>query len=945
LNKLLNHSLKYKLNLGISFFYLLLSGLFVADFTFSYYGLKQQAIEKTREQIKFFSPVLVKITVLNDMDDIAEISSRLRLLEHIKTIYLYDLNGKIIFRYLRETTDSKNNPPILSITPELNNGFLKLTEAVYYQDRQYARVFFHVSLKQMSKELNNLIIVFVLIIAILSFMLFLLYRFINNSITEPITRLAASLDNISTKQDYSQRIKIDREDEIGSLYYGCNNLLQQIEQSHHDLLNSSGEGICGLDKNGRIIFVNPSACEILAYKSEELINKPLQELIQHSYPDGTAYPRDKSFIFAAFTRGEVHKSNEDIFWQKDGSYIPVEYSSMPVKKNDKLIGAVISFRDISERNMLQQKLKQQQQLIDVLHDSTTSFMMQGNFDKIKKVMLNTLLKLTESDYGFTGEIFYDDHNQPYLKTHVITNIAWDIESHALYKEYEQKGFEFRNLNSLFGHVMTSKEPVISNDPALDPRAGGLPEGHPPLDRFLGVPIFYGTDLVGMFGIANRANGYNEKMLDFLRPFQTTYGVMIQFKRMMERDQSNREELLAAKLDAENANRAKSQFLSTMSHELRTPLNAILGFSQLLKIDKDQLLTDSQMESVDEITHAGKHLLELINEVLDLAKIEAGRIDLSIDTVWLGEVLSEALQLINPLVLKSGIEVSLKKNGNIIKPEGLFLQHMAIRADRTRLKQALLNLLSNAVKYNSDNGKIIISCQQTNNSQIRISITDTGSGLSPEQQSQLFGAFVRLAPDQEGIEGTGIGLLITKNIVELMGGNIGVSSESGKGSTFWIEFPDDTEQSTNKKTADEIISVEQLITKQQPIIENESGDTVLYIEDNPANLRLVSKLLSRKSNLHLWSAHEPMLGLELAMEHKPDLILLDINLPGMDGFEVLKQLRQSEQNARTPVIAISANTMPADIKKGLEAGFDDYISKPIDVKGFIQAINKFLHVND
>jgi len=391
-------------------------------------------------------------------------------------------------------------------------------------------------------------------------------------------------------------------------------------------------------------------------------------------------------------------------------------------------------------------------------------------------------------------------------------------------------------------------------------------------------------------------------------------------------------LIEARKEAEDANRAKSQFLSSMSHELRTPMNAIMGFGQLLNMDTSAPLTDNQSENVNEILKASDHLLELINEVLDLAKIEAGRIDLSIEDVILSDVITESLQLILPLAVKRGISIELYREETEIDFNNISAFKNSVRADYTRLKQVIINFLSNAVKYNTENGKITIKCSESKE-HTRISVSDTGEGLNQEQQEQLFTAFNRLGAENTEIEGTGIGLVISHNIIDLMGGEIGVESEPGVGSTFWFELPssiisDSTEG--NEQTSSELeVSIE-------------ATRSVLYIEDNPANLRLVSQLLGCLPNLTMWTAHEPLLGLELAEEHKPDLILLDINLPGIDGFEVLNLLRQRAATKNTPVIAISANAMPKDIEKGLAAGFNNYITKPIDVNELLMAVDEKLN---
>lgn len=390
-------------------------------------------------------------------------------------------------------------------------------------------------------------------------------------------------------------------------------------------------------------------------------------------------------------------------------------------------------------------------------------------------------------------------------------------------------------------------------------------------------------------------------------------------------------LVEAKEEAESANRAKSQFLSSMSHELRTPMNAIIGFAQLMEMDADSL-DETQRDNVSEILRAGRHLLDLINDVLDLAKIEAGYIDLAIEAVALADVLAECSSLMAPLAQARGIAMTALWNGEQVQSGQLPLE-MAVRADRTRLKQVLLNLLSNAVKYNREMGRIVIRCEPVAGGKIRVSVSDSGPGIDPKWQEHLFEAFNRLEAAQSTIEGSGIGLVISRNIVELMGGTIGFSSQVGEGSTFWIELPQDLS-----------LARQPAVTQQEQTAApgvRPAEHTVLYIEDNPANLRLVSQLFAQRPRIRLLSAHNGELGLALARQYRPDLILADINLPGMSGVELIKQLRQSAELAGTPVIAISANAMHADIAAAIAAGFDHYITKPIDIRALLRAVDAVL----
>ena len=373
--------------------------------------------------------------------------------------------------------------------------------------------------------------------------------------------------------------------------------------------------------------------------------------------------------------------------------------------------------------------------------------------------------------------------------------------------------------------------------------------------------------------------------------------------------------------AEKANRAKSDFLSSMSHELRTPLSAILGFAQLIESGTPQP-TPAQKRSVDQILRAGWYLLELINEILDLALIESGRLSLSLEPISLGEVLHECQTMIEPQAQGRGIRISFPH----------FAKPCILRADRMRIKQILINLLSNAIKYNRVGGSVKLACTNLADHRIRICIEDTGLGLSPDKMAQLFQPFNRLGQEAHAEEGTGIGLVMTKRLIELMGGTIGVESTVGQGSVFWIEIDlaDENQLAPVKADISALVAL--------AIADDARLRTILYVEDNPANLMLVEDLIARRSDLRLLSARDGYQGIELARAARPDVILMDINLPGINGIRALRILSEDPLTLHIPVIALSANAIPRDIKKGLEAGFFRYLTKPIKVNEFMDTLD-------
>jgi signal transduction histidine kinase len=381
--------------------------------------------------------------------------------------------------------------------------------------------------------------------------------------------------------------------------------------------------------------------------------------------------------------------------------------------------------------------------------------------------------------------------------------------------------------------------------------------------------------------------------------------------------------------AETANRAKSDFLSNMSHELRTPLNAMLGFAQLLE-DSKPPPTPPQQQGLSQIVKAGWYLLALINDTLDLAAIEAGKLTIAPSSVPLDDVLQECADIIAPLAEQRALALTNPPRD---------ATHTA-HADPIRVKQVLLNLLSNSVKYNRTGGSITVGCRCVANQRLRISVQDTGLGMTPDQLAHLFEPFNRLGQAESGQVGTGIGLVLCKRLVEMMEGHIGVDSVAGQGSEFWFELPLALDHSTQVAAAPREVNVAGEVLAVAPS-EKPLGYTVLHVDDNPANLELVAQLLAQRPQLRLLSATHGGLGLEFARAHLPAVILMDITLPGISGTETLKILQADPLTTHIPVIALSANAMPHEIQNGLQAGFFRYVTKPIRVHEFLDTLDEAL----
>jgi len=403
------------------------------------------------------------------------------------------------------------------------------------------------------------------------------------------------------------------------------------------------------------------------------------------------------------------------------------------------------------------------------------------------------------------------------------------------------------------------------------------------------------------------------------------------EQLLANEVTERERLTVAlrrsKEEAEKANRAKSEFLSRMSHELRTPLNAILGFAQLLEM---AALDRDKRESVAQILKAGQHLLGLINEVLEISRIEAGRLSISPEAVMISSAVQETLDLLTPMASRRNImvrdEISRDRKRHVL-------------ADQQRLKQVLLNVITNAIKYNCDAGTVTISAQEVEGNRLRLKVRDTGPGIKPGSEGKLFTPFERLGAEQTGVEGTGLGLALSKRLLEVMGGSIGVENNPDRGATFWMELPLVKDPVAQAQTA-----IADLPSAAPPEPQQRER-IVLYVEDNLSNITLIEHIIVHRPHVKLVAAMQGRLGLDLAREHRPDLILLDLHLPDISGEDVLQGLRQQPELRNTPVIVISADATRGRIERLLSMGVLDYLPKPLDIKRFLQLLDGCLSEMD
>lgn len=671
----------------------------------------------------------------------------------------------------------------------------------------------------------------------------------------------------------------------------ANRSLIEGEQKLAVTLNSIGDGVIATDALARVTLINPVAQKLTGWTLEQALGQPVDtvfRIISKSTRQPSAVPVDK--VLALGTLQGL--ANHTVLISRNGVEYDIADSCAPIRDADGgVVGSVLVFRNVTEEYVAQAALRKVSTLQNAIFNS-------ANFSSIATDTQGVIQIFNVGAQRMLG------YSADEVINHITpANISDPAELIARAEALSQEvgttiasGFEALVFKASRGIEDIYELTYIRKDGSRLPAVVSVTALRDQDEAIIGY-LLIGTD-----NTARRAAEVERERLD-----------------QVLRDKNT--ELESARALADKANQAKSDFLSSMSHELRSPLNAILGFAQLIE-SGTPLPTPAQKASVDQILRAGWYLLDLINEVLDLALIESGRVSLSCEPVLLSEVLQDCQTMVEPLALKKEVHLHYPS----------FTSPCFVGADRTRLKQVLINLLSNAIKYNRQGGRVQVTCSTRAPGRLRISVQDTGNGLVAQEVSQLFQPFNRLGKEDSEEEGTGIGLVVSKRLVEQMGGEIGVVSTAGSGSVFWIEL-----NLVNAPQLDDA-AIERLLAQTEATPSNLQVRSVLYVEDNRANMELVAQLIARRPDLRLLGAEDATRGIALAHEHHPDVILLDINLPGISGLRALKILKDDADTRHIPVLALSANAMPRDIERGLAAGFFRYLTKPIRVPEFMQALD-------
>jgi PAS domain S-box-containing protein len=630
------------------------------------------------------------------------------------------------------------------------------------------------------------------------------------------------------------------------------------------LIDATPDGLVVCDQNGTLVLVNAEAERMFGYNHEELSGRPIETLIPEH-----VRPRHQHHLagYVAAPRNRPMGSNFDLRGRrKDGSEFPVEISLSPFT-TERGVLIIAGVRDVTDRRQLERENKRANAyLISAVDAVQDAFTLLDEQDRV--IMVNSAARQLLG--GATGESIVGRPFEDLLREALASGV-----------------FDFSN---------ETRDSLHRRWIAYHQAPSGPFEVRTGTGRYLRVTDRRTADHGTVMTIADVTD-----------------------------DVQRAEELGHAREQAEAASAAKSEFLSSMSHELRTPLNAILGFAQLLERDRKQPLSERQLERLGYVLQGGEHLLRLIDDVLDLSHIEAGRISLSSEPVDLGDVIAEVVHSLEPMAARAQIRIMA-----IPMPAGT----PRVVADRTRIAQILMNLGSNAIKYGRPDGHVTLRTEVSPR-MVRIAVLDDGVGIPDDKRAKIFEPFQRAGQETGPIQGTGIGLTISKRLAELMHGTIGFHSKVGQGSEFWIDLPIHRAQPVAVPVAREAVHVV------SPLATGESRHKVVYVEDNPSNIAFMRDLIADLPSVELLIAPSAEIGLDLIRAHQPRAVIMDINLPGMSGFEAVKRLREWPETRDIPVIGLSAAALAKDTTRARDAGFYRYLTKPVKVDELTRALEELL----